>query len=221
MNHPRPRERGHPGRTARTGHLAVPRQSDTDPGPPLATPRSEDGPPGAGPHAQPEAVGLRAVAVIRLKRTLAHGDSRYTGPGRHDGAHTIRGAACARDSTRAGSAPYRFRTCISRPRAGGRPVNATRNAAAGQAGPGLLTSPRPDRQGSQRHLRNTSRLRSRHRNRPLGYPQRFPGAGIRDRTVAELRRSRRPQGSESHHGARAHPVEKPVDHMWGREVNGQ
>ena len=33
---------------------------------------SQDGTPGAGPHAQTEAVGLGPAAVVRLERALAH-----------------------------------------------------------------------------------------------------------------------------------------------------
>jgi hypothetical protein len=39
----------------------------------LAAPGREDGPPGAGAHAQPEPVGPRAATVVRLERTLALG----------------------------------------------------------------------------------------------------------------------------------------------------
>jgi hypothetical protein len=46
--------------------------SHTDPRAPLAAPRGEDRAPGPGPHAQPEPMRLRAVAVVRLERTLAH-----------------------------------------------------------------------------------------------------------------------------------------------------
>jgi len=38
----------------------------------LGATRGEDGAPGPGAHAQPEAVGLRAAAVVRLVSTLAH-----------------------------------------------------------------------------------------------------------------------------------------------------
>jgi hypothetical protein len=39
----------------------------------LAAPSRENGPPGAGTHAQPEPVGPGAATVVRLKRTLALG----------------------------------------------------------------------------------------------------------------------------------------------------
>ena len=39
---------------------------------PLGAPRGDDGAAGPGAHAQPEAVGLRAPAVVRLERALAH-----------------------------------------------------------------------------------------------------------------------------------------------------
>ena len=53
------------------------RRSDTDPGAALAAPRGENGAAGPGAHAQPEPVRLRAAAVVRLERTLAHWGSRY------------------------------------------------------------------------------------------------------------------------------------------------
>jgi hypothetical protein len=65
-------------------------RSDTDPGAPLTAACGQDRAASPGPHAQPEAVRLRAVAVVRLERTLAHGDSRskekslvVTGPPAH------------------------------------------------------------------------------------------------------------------------------------------
>ncbi len=53
------------------------RESDADPATALAPPGGQDRTPGPGAHAQPEAVRLRATAVVRLKRALAHGNSRY------------------------------------------------------------------------------------------------------------------------------------------------
>ena len=52
--------------------------SDTDPRTPLTAPGRQDRAAGAGAHAQPEPVRLRTAAVVRLERTLAHWDSRYT-----------------------------------------------------------------------------------------------------------------------------------------------
>jgi len=42
----------------------------------LVATRRENGTAGAGAHAQPEAVGLRPAAVVRLERALAHRNSR-------------------------------------------------------------------------------------------------------------------------------------------------
>jgi hypothetical protein len=41
----------------------------------LVTPARDDRPSGAGPHAQPKTVGLRATAIVRLIGALAHGES--------------------------------------------------------------------------------------------------------------------------------------------------
>ena len=43
---------------------------------PLAAARGENRPAGAGTHPEPEAMGLRPPAVVRLERTLAHWSSR-------------------------------------------------------------------------------------------------------------------------------------------------
>ncbi len=69
----------------RTGEPSLtpgPGRSDTDPHASLTAPCGEYRAPRAGPHPQPEPVRLRAMAVVRLERTLAHWDSRYTGQGR-------------------------------------------------------------------------------------------------------------------------------------------
>jgi hypothetical protein len=69
------------------------RGSDTDPRAPLTAPCGKDRAPRAGPHAQPEPVRLRAVAVVRLERTLAHWDSRYreASAGTHQRAARVSG----------------------------------------------------------------------------------------------------------------------------------
>jgi hypothetical protein len=60
------------------------RRSDTDPRAPLTAPCGKYRAPRAGPHAQPEPVRLRAMAVVRLERTLAHWGLQVhrAGPGR-------------------------------------------------------------------------------------------------------------------------------------------
>jgi len=80
------------------------RRSDADPRTALAAPGSEDCAAGAGAHAQPETVRLRAPAVIRLKRALAHGNSRYRWSGLRGGGAT---RATARDSRRHATLPPR------------------------------------------------------------------------------------------------------------------
>src|SRR5919206_1270962 len=45
----------------------------------LAPTAGDDRPPGAGAHPQPEAVGLRPAAVVRLERALAHRRTPSTG----------------------------------------------------------------------------------------------------------------------------------------------
>src|SRR5579859_1262805 len=72
----------HPGGSGQ--HLAPPprgrkRPSDADSRTALAASRREHSAPGPGAHAQPEAVRLRATAIIRLKRALAHRNSRFAG----------------------------------------------------------------------------------------------------------------------------------------------
>jgi hypothetical protein len=51
-------------------------RSDADAGTALAPARRQHRPAGPGAHAQPEPVRLRATAIVRLKRALAHGNSR-------------------------------------------------------------------------------------------------------------------------------------------------
>jgi hypothetical protein len=61
--------------------------SDAEPLAALPAPRGQHRAAGPGAHAQPESVRLRAAAIIRLERTLAHGISRYrsvTVTGGHD-----------------------------------------------------------------------------------------------------------------------------------------
>ena len=48
-----------------------------EPGAALGPAGGEDGPAGPGAHAQPEAVGLRAAAVVRLEGALAHRRSLF------------------------------------------------------------------------------------------------------------------------------------------------
>jgi hypothetical protein len=48
-----------------------------------------------------------------------------------------------------------------------------------------------------------------------------PGEGIRDRDASGISQSPAAMGRLPHQVQRAQPVEKPVDHMWGREVNGR
>src|SRR5882757_1035305 len=45
----------------------------------LGPPRGEDGPPGPGPHTQPEPVRLGATTVVRLEGALAHDNLRGLG----------------------------------------------------------------------------------------------------------------------------------------------
>jgi hypothetical protein len=52
------------------------RRSGADPAAALPAACRENGATSPGAHAQPETVRLRAVAVVRLERTLAHWDSR-------------------------------------------------------------------------------------------------------------------------------------------------
>jgi hypothetical protein len=63
-------------------------------------------------------------------------NSRYTGPCRRDHGAGPRAVACVPVSAHTG-----FRTRGTGPRAGGRPVNATRRPATGQTGPGHAASP--------------------------------------------------------------------------------
>jgi hypothetical protein len=56
--------------------LARARPSDADALAALAPARRQDGAARAGPHPQPETMGLRPAPVIRLKSTLAHWNSR-------------------------------------------------------------------------------------------------------------------------------------------------
>lgn len=67
---PHPRGRGKHGRTAPGA------SSDADPGTALPAPRRDDCPAGPGAHPKTETVGLGPVAVVRLKRALAHWNSR-------------------------------------------------------------------------------------------------------------------------------------------------
>src|SRR4051794_12762674 len=53
---------------------STPAASGRELGATLAAARGEDASAGAGTHTQAEAVGLRPAAVVRLERTLAHGD---------------------------------------------------------------------------------------------------------------------------------------------------
>src|ERR1700709_2535769 len=71
----------------------------------LAPTTGEDRPAGAGAHTQPEAVGLRPAAVVRLERALAHEVLPL-----HDigGAHPpVGGRARRRSAALAGSGPGR------------------------------------------------------------------------------------------------------------------
>src|ERR1700759_2575474 len=59
----------------------------------LAPPAGDDRPAGAGAHPQPEAVGLRPAAVVRLVRALAHGGLlRTTGRGAPAGERACAGS---------------------------------------------------------------------------------------------------------------------------------
>src|SRR3954451_35088 len=60
--------------STRTTQTAGDRRSDREPVAALATPGRQDRPAGAGAHPQAEAVRLVATTVVRLERTLAHGD---------------------------------------------------------------------------------------------------------------------------------------------------
>src|SRR2546421_452254 len=89
---PAPRPRRYPGGgtarppppaapQARRGgqHANAPATSGRELGAALGPAGREDRPPRAGAHAQPEAVGLRAPAVVRLEGALAHVSSPSSG----------------------------------------------------------------------------------------------------------------------------------------------
>jgi hypothetical protein len=64
---------------------AIRRASGRQAGAALDPAVGDDGPTGTGAHAQPETVGLRAPAVVRLVRALAHVRlSVFIRPGRED-----------------------------------------------------------------------------------------------------------------------------------------
>jgi hypothetical protein len=117
----------HPARRGKHGSappLGRRRRSDADSGTALAPPGRQDCAPGAGAHAQPEPVRLRATAIVRLKRALAHGNSRYglfrSSDGGHGGQHCDTRVACgARCRRRAGDlgetqANQRYVSCPGR-----------------------------------------------------------------------------------------------------------
>jgi len=66
----------HPRRSGKHGRHHLPAASDADARAALPAPRGQDCATGPGAHAQPEAMSLRPTAVIRLKRTLTHWNSR-------------------------------------------------------------------------------------------------------------------------------------------------
>ena len=82
-----PMRRGEHGRGSRPGSSRA--GSDRQALAALAAARGQDGAPGAGAHAQPEAVHLVAPAVVRLVRTLAHEVSPMVVRGGHAGGGQI------------------------------------------------------------------------------------------------------------------------------------
>ena len=148
------------------------RRSDTDPGAALAAPRGENGAASPGAHAQPEPVRLRAAAVVRLERTLAHWGSRYGGRIVRSDTRASRApepVSAQADASPAGgrtNARYARRAAPPvKPAAGGRPcpVALVRIPLAPQhfpfaerapePGPRLWTEVRPRGAGTQRGRR--------------------------------------------------------------------
>ena len=175
------------------------RRSDTDPRTALAPPRGEDSTPGPGAHAQPETMRLGTAAVVRLERTLAHWG-------------------------------LQVRVLRSRPP---RPVQQHAELAPGVAGPQNATRPGDCRSNQRREpgwsraglclvtAGDTCCLPNERRTRALGCGQRSRARGIRGSDDRRLPASAATVSGHRANTQRAQPVEKPVDQMWGREVNGQ
>jgi hypothetical protein len=167
-------------------------RSDADAGAALAPPRSQHCPACPGAHAEPEAMRLGTTPIVRLKRTLTHHDSRCCG-------------------YLGGISPGRHEAMLH-PR---RTYRANERYAEWAAAVKLTRGPvrRPgDDPGRFPNAPGRAALGCGYRSRSgdLCLPTRPPTPSTRRRTT----RSGVPS-------QRAHAVEKPVDHMWGREVSWQ
>ncbi len=147
-------------------------------------------------------------------------DSRWTERGRrgHRASHAGRAHAEARPGDSRTNERYAGRVPPVKPA----PGLMARYCRASKSPPALASTTRggssSNRAGT---LRNTSRLPNEHRSPALGCGQRFRARGSGIGTPPGSHSPRRQWGGLPHQVQRAQPVEKPVDHMWGREVNGR